>query len=344
MSTVTLISKSEQRRTRRAIIVMTIMGVLIITAFVISMNTGFIKLTPLDVFKTLFGYGTAKQELILFDFRLPRIVISVLIGAGFAVSGCVMQGLFRNPLADPGLLGINAGAGLMVILYISFFRDNQMASPFFMPMLAFGGAALTALLIYTLSYKRYHGLLPTRMILVGVAVQAGISALMIVLSLALDPNDYQLVQVWLVGNIYGTNWKFVLAALPWILLLIPYVMYKSRTMNVLNLGEQMATGLGSPVEKDRMKLLAAAVGLAATCVAVGGGISFVGLIGPHLARRLVGPTHQILVPASALAGALLVIVSDTLARWAFQPSEIPTGIVIAVIGAPYFLYLLSRSK
>ncbi|WP_341278754.1 iron ABC transporter permease [Paenibacillus sp. FSL H8-0537] len=344
MSTATLIPKSEQLRTRRAIIVMSIMGVLIITAFVISMNTGFIKLTPFDVFKTLFGYGTAKQELILFDFRLPRIVIAVLIGAGFAVSGCVMQGLFRNPLADPGLLGINAGAGLMVILYISFFRDNQMASPFFMPMLAFGGAALTALLIYTLSYKRYHGLLPTRMILVGVAVQAGISALMIVLSLALDPNDYQLVQVWLAGNIYGTNWKFVLAALPWILILIPYVMYKSRTMNVLNLGEQMATGLGSPVEKDRMKLLAAAVGLAATCVAVGGGISFVGLIGPHLARRLVGPTHQILVPASAMAGALLVIVSDTLARWAFQPSEIPTGIVIAVIGAPYFLYLLSRSK
>ncbi|MGG4143577.1 iron ABC transporter permease [Paenibacillus algorifonticola] len=344
MSTAALIPKSEQRRTRRAIVVMTIMGVLIITAFVISMNTGYIKLTPFDVFKTLFGYGTAKQELILFDFRLPRIVISVLIGAGFAVSGCVMQGLFRNPLADPGLLGINAGAGLMVILYVSFFRDNQMASPYFMPMLAFGGAALTALLIYMLSYKRYHGLLPTRMILVGVAVQAGISALMIVLSLALDPNDYQLVQTWLVGDIYGTNWNFVRAALPWILILIPYVMYKSRTMNVLNLGEQMATGLGSPVEKDRMKLLAAAVGLAATCVAVGGGISFVGLIGPHLARRLVGPTHQILVPASAMAGALLVIVSDTLARWAFQPSEIPTGIVIAVIGAPYFLYLLSRSK
>ncbi|MNJ59358.1 Iron-uptake system permease protein FeuC [compost metagenome] len=167
---------------------------------------------------------------------------------------------------------------------------------------------------------------------------------MIVLTLKLDPNKYQFVATWLAGSIWGSNWKFVLALLPWIAILLPYVFYKARVMNVLNLGENTATGLGAPVEKERLLLLAAAVGLAGSSVAVSGGIGFVGLIGPHLARRLVGPKHQLLLPTSALAGALLVIVADTIGRWILQPSEIPTGIVVAVIGAPYFLYLLARSK
>ncbi|MBD2871506.1 FecCD family ABC transporter permease [Paenibacillus arenilitoris] len=338
------VSAVEQRRRRRAVLVMTTLAVLIIVSFIISMNTGFIRLSPLDVVKTLFGMGTEKQELILFSFRLPRIVISVLIGAGFAVSGCIIQGLSRNPLADPGLLGINAGAGLAVVLFVSFYPASEKGSIFLMPLLALVGAALTALLIYVLSYRRHHGFMPTRMILAGIAVAAGISAAMIILTIRLDPTQYQFVSVWLAGSIWGTNWKYVLALLPWLIVLLPFVFYKAKALNALNLGEQLAVGLGTRVNKERAWLLAAAVGLAASSVAVGGGIGFVGLIAPHLARRLVGPHHQVLLPASAFVGALLVIVADTLARWAFQPSEIPTGIVVAVIGAPYFLYLLSRSK
>jgi iron complex transport system permease protein len=165
-----------------------------------------------------------------------------------------------------------------------------------------------------------------------------------VLTLRLDPDKYQFVATWLAGTVWGTNWKFVLALLPWILVLIPYVFSKSRAMDVLNLGDQTATGLGAPVERSRLTLLAAAVGLAGASVAVSGAIGFVGLIGPHLARRLVGPKHDMLLPASALVGGLLVITADTIGRWILQPSEVPTGIVVAVIGAPYFLYLLARSK
>lgn len=343
METAQLLSVHRRRR-NRGITVMIVIGVLIILAFIVSMNIGYIRLSPLEVTKTLFGMGTDKQSLILFDFRLPRIVISVLVGAGLAVSGCILQGVSRNALADPGILGINAGAGLMVMLFISFYPSTSAAPVYLLPVLALIGAGLTALLIYTLAYKRHEGLSPTRLVLTGIAVAAGISAAMIVLTLRLDPNKYQFVATWLAGSIWGTNWKFVLALLPWIAVLLPFVFYKARVMNVLNLGEQTATGLGAPVEKERLMLLAAAVGLAGSSVAVSGGIGFVGLIGPHLARQLVGPKHQQLLPASALAGGLLMIVADTIGRLILQPSEIPTGIVVAVIGAPYFLYLLAKSR
>jgi iron complex transport system permease protein len=335
---------AESRKRKRNVTVLAVFGALILIAFVISMNTGYIKLSPMDLMKTLFGMGTQKQSLILFDFRLPRIVISVLIGAGLAVSGCVLQGISRNSLADPGILGINAGAGLTVMLFISFYPSTTAAPVFLLPLLALVGAGLTAALIYTLAYKRHQGLLPIRLILTGIAVAAGISAATIVLTLRLSPEKYQTVATWMAGSIWGTNWKFVLALLPWIIVLLPFVFYKARVMNALNLGDQIATGLGAPVEKERLVLLAAAVGLAGSCVAVSGGIGFVGLIAPHLARRLVGSKHQILLPASALAGSLLVITADTIGRWILQPSEVPTGIVVAVIGAPYFLYLLVKTK
>ncbi|MGW8820951.1 FecCD family ABC transporter permease [Paenibacillus lautus] len=323
---------------------LSVLGALIILVFLISMNTGVIRLSPLEVIKTLFGGGTDKQELVLFEFRLPRIVISLLIGAGLAISGCVMQGISRNELADPGILGINAGAGLMVMLFISFFPSTAAAPVFLLPVLALIGAGGTAALICVLAYKKNQGFKPTGLLLTGIAVAAGISAAMIVLTLRLSPEKYQFVATWLAGSIWGSSWKFVLALLPWMLVLLPFVMYKAQVMNVLNLGEPTATGLGASVTREQLKLLAAAVGLAASCVAVSGGIGFVGLIAPHLARRLVGAKHQMLLPVTALVGALLVITADTLGRWIVQPSEIPTGIVVAVIGAPYFLYLLSRTK
>jgi len=334
----------ERKGRKRKIMTRSILGVLIILVFLISMNTGVIRLSPLEVIKTLFGGGTDKQELVLFEFRLPRIVISLLIGAGLAVSGCVMQGISRNELADPGILGINAGAGLMVMLFISFFPSTAAAPVFLLPVLALIGAGGTAALICLLAYKKNQGFKPTGLLLTGIAVAAGISAAMIVLTLRLSPEKYQFAATWLAGSIWGSSWKFVLALLPWMLVLLPFVMYKAQVMNVLNLGEPTATGLGASVTREQLKLLAAAVGLAASCVAVSGGIGFVGLIAPHLARRLVGAKHQMLLPVTALAGALLVITADTLGRWIIQPSEIPTGIVVAVIGAPYFLYLLSRTK
>ncbi|MEC0228218.1 FecCD family ABC transporter permease [Paenibacillus alba] len=339
-----LIDVANRKRSARAYTMISILSAAILIAFLLSMNTGYIRLSPSDVIHTFFGQGTSKQELILFEFRLPRIIISVLVGAGLALSGAILQGLSRNALADPGILGINAGAGLAVVLFVSFYPTNLAAPVFMMPLLAMAGAGLAAALIYSLSYKKGIGISPTRLILVGIAVAAGISAAMIVLTIRMNPQNYQFVAVWLAGSIWGTNWKFVFALLPWIVVCIPFVLYKARTLNVLHLGDQIASALGTRIEKERLSLLVAAVALAGACVAVGGGIGFVGLIGPHLAKQLVGPKHQYLLPASMLTGGLLLIVADTLARWILQPTEIPTGIVVAVIGAPYFLYLLAKSK
>ncbi|MFJ7973643.1 FecCD family ABC transporter permease [Psychrobacillus sp. NPDC096389] len=338
------LTEKQRKSNRRNLFIIYGLGLLIITFFIISMNTGFIRLSPIEVIQTLFGQGTDKQQLILYEFRLPRIVISILVGMGLAISGCILQGISRNALADPGIIGINAGAGLAVMLFISFFPSTTAVPVFLLPVLAFSGAGITAIIIYVLAYKRDEGISPMRLILTGVAIAAGISSAMIVLTLRLSPENYQFVATWLAGSIWGSNWKFVLSLLPWILILIPFVYSKARVLNVLNLGDLTATGLGTSIEKERRLLLAAAVALAGASVSVSGGIGFVGLIGPHLARQLVGSRHQFLIPAAALTGGLLVLIADTIGRSILQPSEIPAGIVVAVIGAPYFLYLLSRLK
>jgi len=291
------LTPSQQKTKKKNFIIIATLLVLIFITFVISMNTGVIKLTPMEVFKTLFGQGDAQQQLILFEFRLPRIVIAVLVGMGLAISGAILQGVSKNALADPGILGINVGAGLAVMLYISFFPTTKAAPVYLLPVLAFIGAGLTAILIYSLSYKRHEGITPMRLILTGVAVAAGISSAMIVLTLRLSPENYQFVATWLAGSIWGSNWRFVLSLLPWLVILLPFVYAKSRVLNILNLGELTAVGLGASIEKERRWLLAAAVGLAGASVSVSGGIGFVGLIAPHLARQLVGAKHQFLLPA-----------------------------------------------
>lgn len=338
------LSPKEMRTRRRNLLVLIVLAIAIVLAFVLSMNTGVIRLSPDDLFRTLFGGGSDKERLILFDFRLPRIAISLLIGAGLAVSGCILQAISRNALADPGIIGINSGAGLVILTYVAFYSSSSAAPVYLLPALAWLGGGLAALLVFLLSYRRHKGLSSNRLILNGVAINSGLSSATIVLSLQINPEQYQFVSTWMTGSIWGRDWYFVLALLPFIAILLPFVLFKSRTIDALNLGASLATGLGVSIGRQQVLLLAAAVGLAGTCVAVSGAIGFVGLIAPHLARRLVGQRHRILLPVTALTGALLLLLADTLARWILQPAEIPTGIVVAVIGAPYFLYLLFRSK
>lgn len=330
--------------------VMLIVALLIVASVVVSMNLGVIRLSPLEILKTLAGAGTGQQETILFFFRLPRIVIAVLVGAGLAVSGAILQGVARNGLADPGLLGINAGAGLAVATFVAFVSGHDgtvhltggIAQLFALPVVALVGAALAAVLIYVLAWK--HGVTPARLILVGIAISSGISAVMLVVLTRMTRGDANYTKIWLTGSIWGTNWDFVLVLLPWILALVPFAIYKARSLNVLNLGDAVATGVGSPVELERRVLLAAAVGLSASCVAVAGGISFLGLIGPHIARRLVGVNHKVMVPVAALVGSLIMVVADMIGHNLFAPIDIPVGVVVAAVGAPYFLYLLARSR
>lgn len=338
----TILSDSQQRELRRNTAVLTILGALIVIVFLISMNTGAIRLTPLEVLRTLFGGGTSDQDLILFTFRLPRIVLSVLVGAGLGVAGCVLQAITRNALAEPGIIGINAGAGLFVLVFTAFYASPAASPVFMLPLLAWLGAGLSAAIVFGFSYRKDRGLSSSRLLLNGLAITAGISAVTIVLTQRIDQEQYQFYARWIAGSITGQDWKFVLAVLPFLAVLLPYILFKARTINVLNLGQSLAIGLGARVTREQAGLLAAAIGLAGACVSVSGSIGFVGLIGPHLARRLVGTKHQVLVPTSALVGGLLVIAADTISRMFLR--DTPTGVIVAIIGAPYFLYLMIRSK
>ncbi|EUJ27160.1 Iron-uptake system permease protein FeuC [Listeria grayi] len=335
---------AEKRRRKRRLAVLAIFLILIVLVFTYSVNAGYSKIPFLDIWKTFFGLGTPQQQLIITEFRLPRIVVALLVGAGLAVSGAILQGISGNGLADPGILGINNGAGLAVMLYISFFPSTIDVPVLFMPLVGFVGAIITAFVVYGLSYSRKEGLLPNRLLLTGIAIAAAISALITVLSVRLDPLNYQKYAEWVAGNIWASSWQYVFALLPWFVVTCLIAVWKAKTLDILGFGDQIATGLGVRVEREKFILLIVAVALAAACVSVSGGIAFVGLIGPHIARSLVGSEHKWLLPVSALAGGLLLLLADTIGRLIIQPSEIFAGIVVAVIGAPYFLYLLAKAK
>ncbi|WP_425487904.1 FecCD family ABC transporter permease [Listeria rustica] len=335
---------TEQKVARKRWLILILLAILLVGTFIYSVNAGFSKIPFIDVIKTLFGQGSPQDTLIISQFRLPRIIVAVLVGAGLAISGALLQAVSQNSLADPGILGINNGAGLAVMLYISYFPSTLDVPVMFMPLVGFTGAILTAFVVYGLSYSRQEGLLPNRLVLTGVAVSAAVAALMTLLTIRLDPENYQVVAEWLAGNIWASNWQYVFALLPWLIVLVTVAMFKIKTLDILGFGDQVATGLGVKTEKEKIILLIVAVALAAACVSVSGGIAFIGLIGPHIARRLVGSGHKWVLPISALIGALLLLVADTIGRIIVQPSEIFAGIVVAVIGAPYFLYLLAKTK
>lgn len=332
------------RQRNRSIKLIIGFAILLIVGFIISLNIGRYSITPPEVLQTLIGQGSKSQSFVLFQLRLPRMIIAVLMGAGLAVSGAVLQGVSRNGLSDPGILGINSGAGLAVLMFIAFYPSTSLAPPFLMPILALLGAGLTALLIYMLSYKKGQGISPVRLLLTGIAVGAGLSAVSIILTLQLNPQNLEFVVTWQLGSLWSSDWEYVLALLPWLVILLPIVYWKSSVLNMLSMSEHIAGSLGVSMNRERLILIAAAVGLAASSVAIGGGIGFVGLLGPHIARRLVGPQHQFMLPIAAAVGSLLVLMGDTIGRSFMEYTELPAGVVISLLGGPYFIYLLFHSK
>ena len=335
---------SNLHKNRRFIITLISAFLLLIIMLFVSMNAGYTDIAFTDLLRILTGGGNAKEKLIVFEFRLPRIILSILIGIGFSLSGCVLQGITRNPLADPGLLGINAGAGIVVVVFMTLYGTLTTGATLLLPVFSLLGALLTSVVIYLLSVQKNTGLHPMRLVLNGVAIQAGINSLMTLIVLKLDSDQVDFIAVWQAGSIWGANWKLIIALLPWIILGFTYLLLKAKEMDVLGFGDPMAIGIGVKVASEKKKLLFTAVALAAASVTISGSLHFVGLIGPHLARRLVGARHKMLLPTSALTGALLVLIADTIGRTIIEPSEIPAGIVAAVIGSPYFIFLLIASK
>jgi ABC-type Fe3+-siderophore transport system permease subunit len=322
------------------ILVILVIGILLLS--VLSVNAGKMELSFAQVLDVLLGKGSARENLIVYEFRLPRMVLSILVGVGMGASGNIMQTLLRNDMASPGTLGINSGAGLFVLLYVVAFSAK--ASPLLMPFLAFAGGITAALLIFLLSYRRGRSISPTGLILTGVALSSGYSALSMLLTLRLDRLEMDFVMRWNGGSLWGDNWNYIAALLPWVLLFFAYAFYKSRILNTLNLGLVTATGLGVAIKSEFIGLSFVSVALSSACVAMGGNFFFVGMISPHMARRLVGGNHAYLMPASALLGAIIVLAADTLTRALTLGTSVPTGIVITVLSTPYFLYLLAKSN
>lgn len=314
---------------------------ILVTAFV-SAGIGYSSLSFDRLIPTILGDGSFKEEFVLFSIRLPRMIITLLAGMALALSGAILQGITRNDLADPGIIGINAGAGVAVALFFLFFPIDPGSFIYLLPLVAFLGALLTAFCIYIFSYNREVGLQPVRLVLIGVGFSMALSGLMIVLISSADTKKVDFIANWLAGNIWGADWPFILALLPWLIVLVPFTIYRANRLNLLGLSEPAAIGVGVSIEKERITFLIVAVALAAAAVSVTGGIAFIGLMAPHIAKSLVGPRHQLFLPIAILLGGWLLLLADTVGRNILEPSGIPTGIVVSLIGAPYFMYLLLK--
>lgn len=318
-----------------------ILAVLLIVGLLTDLFAGYSKLGLSDVLTILAGGGSRTMRYNLLELRMPRVITSMLVGIGLSLSGCLLQGVSRNDMAEPGILGLNAGAGLFIAVFVVLFSGTIQGFGLLLPLLAFAGSALTAFIEYRLALIR--GVLrPRRLLLLGVAMFTGITALSTMLMLRMPDSDYAFVQNWLAGNIWGASWQNALILGAGLLVLGGIAWFSARVLNILVLGPETATGLGVHVSRQSVILLALAVGFSSLCCSVGGGLSFVGLVCPHLARKLFGPDYRVLIPASALTGGVLLVLSDIISRTLFLPYEIPVGIVAAVLGAPYFLYLLIR--
>jgi iron complex transport system permease protein len=338
-------TRLSYRIDRRVPLVALGLVVFILVVAAISVAYGQYNLSPLDVVQTILRTNQdhpdyANMALVVHTFRLPRVVLAFLIGMALAASGTIMQGITRNPLADPFLLGVSSGASLAAVALIVVVKSVPTAM---LPWAAFGGALVTAFAIYALAWKNGTSS-PIRLILIGVALEALFGALITVMLLFGNINDVQQAYVWMTGSVYGRNWEHVHALGGWLLVFLPLALLMARQLNLLNLGDETARGLGLRVEIQRIALLVVSVALAAAAVAVSGTIGFVGLVAPHAARRLVGPSHEGLLPTSALLGGALLVLADLLGRALIAPGELPIGIVTAAIGAPYFLYLFYRYR
>lgn len=322
-------------------IIVLIFLILTVLTVIIGMGVGSASLSFSRLIQTLIGQGTAKEELILFSIRLPQILMALLAGIALAVSGSILQSITKNNLADPGIIGINSGAGVAVAIFFLFFPIEAGTFAYLIPLVGFAGAILTGCFIYLLAYSKKNGLQPINLILIGIGVSTSLSGAMIVIISATERTKVDFIAKWLAGNIWGTDWPFIWAFLPWLAIFIPITLYKAQRLNLLGLSEPVAIGIGVSIERERIILLISSVALAAAAVSVSGGIAFVGLMAPHLAKSLVGPRNQLFIPVAALLGGWLLAAADIIGRNLLE-TPIPAGIIVSLIGAPYFVYLLLK--
>ncbi|QXG38592.1 FecCD family ABC transporter permease [Pseudomonas viridiflava] len=305
-----------------------------------SLALGKVNLSPATLFDVLFGQADQRLVFIVEQLRMPRLALAALVGAALAVSGLILQSIIRNPLASPDLLGITSGASAAAVIYLSFFSAALGAQ--FLPLAAISGAGLAALAIYLLAWNQ--GASPLRLVLIGVGVSALLAAVTTFI-LVFSPLTTTLsAYVWLTGSVYGASWPEPRALASWLVVVLPLLVLLARQVRVQQLDDDLAQGIGVRVQWLRAGLLLVSVALAGLAVAWGGAIAFVGLIAPHIAKRLVPPGFAGQALMSALMGANLVMLADLAGRMLFLPLDLPAGIFVAVLGTPFFLYLLINQR
>lgn len=339
---------------RRTPIVLGGMGVALVAVLVLSVGVGSVAIAPREVVAILaralgldLGVAfTAQQELVLLHIRLPRVLLGALVGGALGVSGALMQGLFRNPLAEPGLVGVSAGAGLFAVAFIVLGAGlalPPLVAAHALALAAFAGGLATTLTVYRLATRGGQTAVAT-LLLAGVALAALAGAGTGLLLFVADDAQIRTVTFWSLGSLGGASWTALGGSAPFLLLAIAAAPLLARPLNALLLGESEAFHLGVRVERvKRMTVVVTALGVGAA-VAAAGVIGFVGLVVPHVVRLALGPDHRVVLPGSALLGAVLLPLADLVARTLVAPAELPIGIVTALAGAPFFLWLLLRHR
>ena len=317
-------------------------------AALVSLTVGTVDIALSDALSALAGNADSLQtQTILFEIRLPRILLAIAVGAVLASTGAVMQGLFRNPLADPSLIGVSSGASvgasLMIVTAGSFIQSGALLGLSLVAVGAFVGGFAATLLVYRLATSGI-GTSVTTMLLAGIAIAALAGALNSLLSYFSDNDMLRQISLWQMGNLSGASWIKVIIMGSVALLLMGLFPRDSKALNALLLGESEARHLGIDVQRVKLRLIVLTALGVGVSVALAGLVGFVGLIMPHIVRLAIGPDHRWLVPASALAGATLLVIADSLARIVVIPAELPTGILTALLGAPFFVALLLQQR
>lgn len=341
----------EGDRSRRARQTIVALGLLLAVAMFLSLTTGASDVSVMTVIRAWLqtavggeGQLNIRDAIILYDIRMPRMVLGIMIGASLAVSGATMQGLFRNPLADPGIVGVSAGAGLgavvMIVLGAGILAPvTKVLGIYAVPLAAFFGGLISTLLLYRVATRQGRTSVAT-MLLAGIALGALAGAATGVLVYMADDRQLRDLTFWGLGSIAGATWTKVLAAGPIIAIAVLISPLLARGLNAMTLGEAAAHHVGVPVQRFKAAAIVVVAAATGAAVAVSGGIGFVGIFVPHLLRLLIGPDHRFLLPAAALLGASLLLGADALSRTIVAPAELPIGIITAAIGAPFFLWIL----
>lgn len=334
----------RQRSFKRTVF---ILFILLIASVVLYLSWGSYRITPLDTVNTLLGQGTKLQKTALFNIRIPRMLVGISVGVALSTAGALLQTITKNELADTGIIGINAGAALAAVIFISlktanYYSELGSLSVYVLPFMAIIGAGISAAIIYLLSSR--NKVRPKRLLLIGLGINAGLNAFITFFTFRGGVGDYNRVLVWTSGSLWGAGWSYAKIIIPLVALMFILTLLSYKKLDVLNLSDEHVVSLGLNINKERKKFLTYSVILAGSATAFAGNIGFIGLISPHIARELVGPYHKNFLLISAMISVIIIMFADAVSRNLFSPIEIPVGVTISIFGVPYFIYLMMKEK